>query len=213
MGEFNLITKEVIFDSFQKVIKKKDKVVLLYSGLWSLINKLEFKKNIGKNFLNILEEIVGKKKTLVLPSFSGTSFIKNKVFNIRKSLDNKNGLLSKEALHRSYYYRTPQPIHSYLVFGDGKKEIECVIELSVLINLINILAIRGRSLTIIFSILLYGSITVFSSDIFSFTNILDSKPFFMRALWIRFAARAAPPPISELFKCKIFMLFLVYTLF
>ena len=124
MGEFNLITKEVIFDSFQKVIKKKDKVVLLYSGLWSLINKLEFKKNIGKNFLNILEEIVGKKKTLVLPSFSGTSFIKNKVFNIRKSLDNKNGLLSKEALHRSYYYRTPQPIHSYLVFGDGKKEID-----------------------------------------------------------------------------------------
>ena len=74
MGEFNLITKEVIFDSFQKVIKKKDKVVLLYSGLWSLINKLEFKKNIGKNFLNILEEIVGKKKNFSTPFFFRNKF-------------------------------------------------------------------------------------------------------------------------------------------
>ncbi len=123
MGEFKLITEKIIFDSFQKVIKKNDKVILLYSGLWSLINKLDFKKNVSKNFLNIIEEIA-EKKTLILPSFSGASFIKTKKFNIKKSLDNKNGILSVEALSRNYYYRTPQPIHSYLVLGDGKKEIK-----------------------------------------------------------------------------------------
>ena len=123
MGEFKLITEKLIFDSFQKIIKKNDKVIVLYSGLWSLINKLEFKRNISKNFLNIIEEIAGN-KTLILPSFSGTTFIKTKKFNIKKSLDNKNGILSVEALSRGYYYRTPQPIHSYLILGSGKKEIK-----------------------------------------------------------------------------------------
>ena len=87
MGEFKLITEKLIFDSFQKIIKKNDKVIVLYSGLWSLINKLEFKRNISKNFLNIIEEIAGN-KTLILPSFSGTTFIKTKKFNILWCVNN-----------------------------------------------------------------------------------------------------------------------------
>ena len=123
MGEFNKINKENIRESFNKVILKQDKVIILYSGVWSFIHKLGFKKNIAKKILNIVESVVTEKRTLILPSFSADSFIKTKIFNLKKTIDKKNGIISNEALKRNYY-RTPQPLHSYLVFGKKKNEIK-----------------------------------------------------------------------------------------
>ena len=55
-----------------------------------------------------------------MPAYSGDSFLKNNVFHIDKSID-RNGLLPLTALKSKRYYRTPQPLHSYLVFENLSK--------------------------------------------------------------------------------------------
>ena len=52
---------------------------------------------------------------MLLPSFTSNSFLITKKFDLKNSIDNI-GVLPKEALKRNYY-RTPQPLHSYLAFG------------------------------------------------------------------------------------------------
>lgn len=118
-----MITEEEIYQSFQSVIKKNDKVIILYSGLWQFINNLPFKKKISSNLLTIIEKIVTKNRTLILPSFSSQIFTKKTKFIVDKTIDNSNGMLPKEALKRKKYYRTPQPLHSYLCFGKKVNEI------------------------------------------------------------------------------------------
>tara|TARA_B100000989_G_C19428130_1_gene421744 strand:+ start:48 stop:860 length:813 start_codon:yes stop_codon:yes gene_type:complete len=123
MGEYKKINEESIKSAFEKVILKKDKVIILYSGVWSFINKLEFKNDIGKKILQIVESVVTKERTLIIPSFSAENFIKSKKFNIKKTIDRKNGIIANAAL-KANYYRTPQPLHSYLVFGKKVREVK-----------------------------------------------------------------------------------------
>ena len=107
-----------------EVITNEDKIVVLYSGIWSFIKKINFNitnpKKIPEVILDIIEEKIGKDKTLFLPSFSGESFYKKKYFSIDADIDKKNGLLPITALKKGYF-RTKQPIHSYLVFGNLKE--------------------------------------------------------------------------------------------
>lgn len=123
MEEYKKIDEESIKRAFEKVILKKDKVIILYSGVWPFINKLKFKKNIGEKILKIIEEVVTKKRTLILPSFSAESFLKSRKFDLKKTIDKKNGLISNAALKKNYY-RTHQPLHSYLVIGKKINEIK-----------------------------------------------------------------------------------------
>ncbi len=124
MEDYRLIDEKEIYNSFKKVIKPTDTTIVLYSGIWSFINKINFKKNIGKKILDIVENLVTPKRTLIIPSFSSDAFLRENKFDLKLSLDNKNGIISKEALKRDYYYRTPQPLHSYLVTGKKIKEIK-----------------------------------------------------------------------------------------
>lgn len=124
MEKKHLITEEDFITAFNKVIKKNDKVIVLYSGLWSFIFNIRFKgKSIPKKILEIVESVVGKNRTLLLPSFSGEEFLAKNRFHLDKSLDN-NGLLPAEALKSKKYYRTPQPLHSYLALGKHVNEIK-----------------------------------------------------------------------------------------
>ena len=124
MEDYRLIDEKEIYNSFKKVIKPTDTSIVLYSGIWSFINKINFKKNIGKKILDIIENLVTPKRTLIIPSFSSNDFLRENKFDLKLSLDNKNGIISREALKRNYYYRTPQPLHSYLVTGKKIKEIK-----------------------------------------------------------------------------------------
>ena len=117
------ITETDIINAFRDVIKKNDKVIVLYSGLWSFIFNIKFKnKNIPKTLLEIIEQLITKKRTLILPAFSGENFLKTKKFHLDKTID-RNGLIPLQALKTKKYFRTPQPLHSYLVFGKHTKEI------------------------------------------------------------------------------------------
>ncbi len=119
-----MIDEEKFKDLIGSVIGQDDKVIVLYSGLWTFVDKLEFKINnvsqIPYKILGFFEDKIGKDKLLLLPSFSGKEFRKNKIFDIKNSLDRENGVLSKAALKKGYF-RTKQPIHSYLAFGDTSK--------------------------------------------------------------------------------------------
>ena len=120
----NKITEIDIIKSFKEVLLKDDKVIVLYSGLWSFIFNVKFKKkNISKTILKIIEKIVTQKRTLILPAFSGNEFLKKGKFELDATLDNSNGILTNEALKSGIYYRTHQPLHSYLILGKHRKEI------------------------------------------------------------------------------------------
>ena len=113
---------ETIFKKiFNEVIDRRDKIVVIYSGIWSFIGNLNFnvkdRSQIPLRLLETIETEIGTDRTLVLPSFSGNHYIINKSFDIKKSIDRENGYLSTLALKRNYF-RTKQPIHSYLAYGN-----------------------------------------------------------------------------------------------
>lgn len=111
-----MLNEKDFFRAFEEVISKEDEVIVLYSGISNFIFDIKFKKkNIPETLMNILEKITTKKRTLILPSFSANSFLKENKFDIKESIDNI-GILPKEALKRKYL-RTIQPLHSYLVYG------------------------------------------------------------------------------------------------
>ena len=116
-----MINEKDFQNALDEVVKDEDKIIVLYSGIYSFIYNLNFKNNGIKykieKILNIIENKIGKKKTLFLPSFSGKFYSEHKYFDLRKTIDDSNGVISKLALKRKYF-RTHQPIHSYLVFGN-----------------------------------------------------------------------------------------------
>ena len=120
----NKISENTILEALKFLIKTEDKVIVLYSGIWSFANNLNFKnKDITKVILKILEKFVSCNRTLILPSFSDQFVIQNNYFKIDSSIDNI-GVIPKEALKSKKYYRTPQPLHSYLVLGKDVRKIK-----------------------------------------------------------------------------------------
>ena len=113
-----MIFKNEFIKSLKEVIKKEDHVIVIYSNASKLLNKFKYNKNLISQILDLIESVISKDRTLILPSFSANVFIKTGKFDLRNSIDNI-GVLSKEALKRNYY-RTPQPLHSYLIFGKKK---------------------------------------------------------------------------------------------
>ena len=121
-----MIDEDFFLKSLDEVIDKNDEIIVLYSGIWTFINKINFKLkkkiSIPSKILDLIELKVGKNRTLIMPSFSGGLFNEKKIFDIDTAIDKNNGLLSVTALKRKYY-RTPNPIHSYLIYGN-KKDIK-----------------------------------------------------------------------------------------
>jgi len=118
-----MLNEKDFYKAFNEVISKKDKVIVLYSSIYNFILNIKFKnKNISKTLLDILEKVTTKNRTLILPSFSANLFLTENKFDIKKSIDNI-GILPKAALKRNYF-RTIQPLHSYLVYGKEKKIVE-----------------------------------------------------------------------------------------
>ena len=67
---------EIKFEKIlSEVISNEDKIIVLYSGIWSFIKKINFNinspKQIPEVILDIIEKKIGTNRTLFLPSFSG----------------------------------------------------------------------------------------------------------------------------------------------
>lgn len=117
-----MISKNEVTKSLNQVIKQKDEVIVLYSDISKLLCKFEYNNNLIAEILNLIESFITKNRTLILPSFSANIFLRTGKFDLKSSIDNI-GVLPKEALKRNYF-RTPQPLHSYLVFGKKVNQIK-----------------------------------------------------------------------------------------
>tara|TARA_Y100000590_G_scaffold455840_1_gene605220 strand:+ start:317 stop:1180 length:864 start_codon:yes stop_codon:yes gene_type:complete len=119
------INRDTFIENLKEVISKDDEIIVFYTGIWSFINFLDIpNKKIPFVLLNAIEEAVGRKKTLVFPSFTSESFIKTKKFDIILSQPKESGILSVQALKSKNYIRTNQPLHSYLIKGPKSEEVK-----------------------------------------------------------------------------------------
>ena len=79
-----MIDEDFFLKSLDEVIDKNDEIIVLYSGIWTFINKINFKLkkkiSIPSKILDLIELKVGKNRTLIMPSFSGGQFNEKKDF-------------------------------------------------------------------------------------------------------------------------------------
>ena len=81
------IDKNYIIENLEKVINDKDEVIIFYIGIWTFIRHLNINSvNIAEEFIKIIEEFLGEKKTIILPSFTANEFVKTKKFDIKLSI-------------------------------------------------------------------------------------------------------------------------------
>ena len=73
------------------------------------------KQEVEKAIIDSMDEY---KVELQVKTEKLQNFLKENKFDIKNSIDNI-GVLPKEALKRKYF-RTVQPLHSYLVYGKNK---------------------------------------------------------------------------------------------
>ena len=120
-----LIDKKLIFACLDEVIRPEDSVIIFYVGIWPFIHQLNLKdKNVCRGFLRILENYIGNKRTMLFPSFTSKEFFSLNKFDVDLSLPKESGIIPTIALKSKKYYRTPQPLHSYLVKGPKTKEVK-----------------------------------------------------------------------------------------
>ena len=120
-----LIDINLFKENLSSVIENDDEILIFYIGIWSFINFLDISyKDIPKVLLQTIEKVVGKNRTIVLPSFTANEFVITKKFDSLLSKPKESGVISIQALKSGNYVRTIQPLHSYLVKGPKAKEIK-----------------------------------------------------------------------------------------
>ena len=82
-----MITKKNFVESLNQVINKNDKVIVIYSGISSFLNKFPYQKNLTSEILTLIEDFITKDRVLILPSFSANNFLKTNKFDIKNSID------------------------------------------------------------------------------------------------------------------------------
>ena len=65
-----MISKKEFIKSLSQVIKKKDKIIVIYSNTSQFLNKFEYSNKLVPEILDLIENFVTKNRTLILPSFS-----------------------------------------------------------------------------------------------------------------------------------------------
>ena len=55
-----MITKKDFVESLKQVINKNDKVIVIYSGISSFLNKFPYQKNLTSEILTLIEDFITK---------------------------------------------------------------------------------------------------------------------------------------------------------
>ena len=101
-------------------IKETDSLLINSSFLRLMISAKKKGKKFDQNkLIDSFCNFVGKKGTLIIPSFSW-EFCKKKIFDPKKT-KSITGSLANTALTRKDFKRTPNPIYSFLVYGNDQK--------------------------------------------------------------------------------------------
>lgn len=122
--------KKILFKNLYLKLKKfikKDDIIYLESDLIYLLVYFQRKKfkNPLNFFFQLLNKLIGKNGTIILPTFTyswGKSKIKNKIFDINKSKAS-TGIFPEYVRLNKNIRRTKDPMFSFIVFGKEKKKL------------------------------------------------------------------------------------------
>jgi aminoglycoside N3'-acetyltransferase len=118
------LTEQDLYNALEDVILPDDEVIVIYAGIWSFAyNFSGDMRKIPDMMLGIIEDVVGKERTLLLPAFCANHFIKHRAFDLTRTQLSESGILSKHALNRNGYKRTHQPLHGFIVKGPRAQEV------------------------------------------------------------------------------------------
>lgn len=118
------LSEQDFFNALKDAILPDDEVIVMYGGIWSFAHNFggEVRK-IPDMMLDIIEDVVGKERTLLFAGFCANHFVKHGEFDLTRTPPSESGILAKYALKRKGYVRTYQPLHSFLVRGPRAQEV------------------------------------------------------------------------------------------
>ena len=120
----NKLSEQDFYNALKDVILPDDEVIVIYAGIWSFAYNFNGDvRKIPDMMLDIIEDVVGKERTLLFPAFCASHFVKHGEFDLTRTPPSESGILSKYALKRNGYVRTYQPLHGFIVKGPRAQEI------------------------------------------------------------------------------------------
>lgn len=106
-----------------EVILPQDEVIVFYAGIWSFAGYFDCEiQKIPDLLLDIIEDVIGPKRTVLFPTFCAGDFIKTGKYDLVRSKPKESGILSERALLRGFL-RTHKPLHSFAVKGPKAAEV------------------------------------------------------------------------------------------
>ena len=116
----SLISPSEFRRRFDEVIDSADKVIVVYSGVWTFAEKLDVpRRDFARVVIEQLMESVGSHRTLLLPAYT-PSYIRTRTYSPVDSLP-ETGILPQTCLRDFAFFRTPSAIDSFLAIGPQAK--------------------------------------------------------------------------------------------
>ena len=116
------LTKKDFFHAFSDIHEKKDKIVVIQSGILSFAKYLDCKISQIPNYLiEIIFEYFGTDTTILFPSFTAV-YAQTRKYDLFLSKPD-TGILPNYCLQNKLMERTKQPLTSFLVAGPLKNTI------------------------------------------------------------------------------------------
>lgn len=118
------INENDIYKALKETIFPEDKIILLYSGIWTFGQYLNCNlTEIPDILLDIIEDFSGRDRTIIMPGYCASDFVKTRKYDSVNSKPKESGIIPERAMSRPGYSRTKQPMHSYIVKGPETENI------------------------------------------------------------------------------------------
>ncbi len=116
-------TERDLEDVFRALLPPDNDVIAVYSGLWTFVHAFGWPPDqAAARVLEILEDVAGEGRTLVLPAYSYLDFARNRTFDLVRTAPD-TGSLPETALAGGAFRRSRSPMNSYLVKGPRAEEL------------------------------------------------------------------------------------------
>jgi len=116
------LEQEAFLAALDDIIFPDDRVVVIYSGIWSFAHRLGLSAKDAPDILTgWIEEFLGPDRTIVFPTYT-LLFPATKIYDpVRTPPD--TGVLSQAVVNREGFVRTLQPMNSYGVRGPAATSV------------------------------------------------------------------------------------------
>ena len=118
------LTANDFHQALTDVILPQDQVIVIYSAIWTFAGYFDYDiPKIPDLLLDIIEDVVGKNRTILFPTFCAAEFVKTRKYDLVRTQPKESGILSERALLRKGFTRTQTPLHSFAAKGPKASEV------------------------------------------------------------------------------------------